>query len=62
MFWRPASLFTGASSGKPGGGVVYRGLWELDKGALRLGRLSLSLKRHRGGGLRENFFTGKPER
>jgi len=46
--------------GKPGGGVVYQGLWELEEGALGMGYRSL--KRLRGGGLGEDSFTGKPER
>jgi len=54
-------FFTGASSGKPGGGLFYRGLWELDKGALGLGHLSLSQEAP-WRGLRESFFTGEPER
>jgi len=58
--WRRVSLFIGAPSGEPGGGLVYRGLRELDEGALGMGHLSL--KRLRRGGLVEGFFTGEPER
>ena len=58
--WRWTSLFIGAPFGKPRGELVYRGLWELDEGALGMGHCSL--KRLHGGGLGEGSFTGEPVR
>jgi len=46
--------------GEPGGGLVYRGLCELDEGTLGMG--NLSLKRLHGGGLGEGSLTREPER
>ena len=53
-------LFIEALYGEPGGGFVYRGLSELNEGAVGMGHLSL--KRLRGGDLGEGSFNGKPER
>jgi hypothetical protein len=47
----------GTQFGEPARGLVYRGLWVVDEGAL-----IHSLRIPHGGGLREDSFIGKPER
>ena len=52
------SFYRGSAFGEPGGGLIYRGLFEMDEGARWRRRFSLSL---RGGGLGwGSFFTWDP--
>jgi hypothetical protein len=48
------SLYRGSASGVPGGGLISRGLWELDEGAVGMGYRCL--KGLHGRGLRKGSF------